>query len=86
MDYRGDRPPCQTHPRQFSQSSAPPLYPQNNLLPNDGSRGNVSFRNTEQGPPESPRARTTNFQSAYQPAGAVDSEAAAATGFCARRA
>ncbi|KAJ7148626.1 glycosyltransferase family 2 protein [Mycena crocata] len=80
MDYRGDRPPRQTRPRQSSQSPAPPSYPQNNFLPNDGSRGNVSFRNTEQGdrqaPLESPRPRTSHFQSAYHPAGAGDPEAA----------
>ncbi|KAJ7146615.1 glycosyltransferase family 2 protein [Mycena epipterygia] len=76
MDHRGDRPPRQTRPRPSSQSPAPPSYPRP-FLPNDGSRGNVSFRNTEQGdrqaPLDTPRTRT-NFQSAYQPAG--DPEAA----------
>ncbi|KAJ7154372.1 hypothetical protein C8R43DRAFT_1126449 [Mycena crocata] len=38
MDFRGDRPPRQTRPRQSSQSSAPPSYLQNNFPSNDGSR------------------------------------------------
>ncbi|KAJ6594992.1 glycosyltransferase family 2 protein, partial [Mycena vulgaris] len=80
MDYRGDRPPRQTRPRPSSQSPAPTAYPERPqpFLPNDGSRGNVSFRNVEQGdrnaPLDNPRARNTNFQSAYQPA--ADPEAA----------
>ncbi|KAJ7674350.1 chitin synthase-domain-containing protein [Mycena rosella] len=75
MDYRGDRPPRQTRPRPSSQSPGPTAFdrPQP-FLPNDGSRGNVSFRNTEQGdrtaPLDTPRSgRGNTFQSAYQQAG-----------------
>ncbi|KAJ7121864.1 glycosyltransferase family 2 protein [Mycena crocata] len=38
MAYRGDRPPCQTRPRQSSQSPAPPSYPENKFLSKYGSR------------------------------------------------
>ncbi|KAJ7644426.1 glycosyltransferase family 2 protein [Roridomyces roridus] len=69
MDHRGDRPPRQARPRQSSQSPAPPQHPP--FLPSDGSRGNVSFRNTEQGDRRAP------LDSRIRPAG-YDAEAAAA--------
>ncbi|KAJ6617712.1 glycosyltransferase family 2 protein [Mycena sp. CBHHK59/15] len=84
MDKRGDRPPRQARPQPSSQSPAPPSYPEQRalpFLPNEGSRGNVSFRNTEQGdrqaPLDSPRSRT-GFLSAYQSQSspAMDPEAA----------
>ncbi|KAJ7820205.1 glycosyltransferase family 2 protein [Mycena leptocephala] len=43
------RPPRQSRPRPSSHSPAPQPF-----LPNDGSRGNVSFRNTEQGERSAP--------------------------------
>jgi chitin synthase len=49
-NYRGDRPPRQARPRPSSQSPAP----ERPFLPNDGSRGNVSFTNTERGDRRAP--------------------------------
>ncbi|KAJ6482828.1 glycosyltransferase family 2 protein [Mycena vitilis] len=75
MDYRADRPPRQTRPRQSSQSPAPPGYPDRPFLPNEGSRGNVQFRTTEQGDRQAPldnMRNRSNFQSAYQPAGDLE--------------
>lgn len=77
MDYREQRPPRAIRPGhnpQYSQSqsppqeqySSPPERPQ--FLPNEGSRGNVSFQNIERGdrhgPLDTQRQRTST--SAYQ--------------------
>ncbi|KAF8170637.1 chitin synthase-domain-containing protein [Mycena galopus ATCC 62051] len=74
MDYGGARPPRQTRPRTTSQS---PGVPERPFLPNDGSRGNVSFNNTERGdrraPVERAAPRSHGFGSAYQPAGDPES-------------
>ncbi|RDB19306.1 Chitin synthase 3 [Hypsizygus marmoreus] len=77
MDYRGDqRPPRSARPgsQQQSRSPAPPYPDQQHparpspFLPGDGSRGNVSFQNTERGDRHGPldpnRQRTK--PSAYQ--------------------
>ncbi|KAF7359215.1 Glycosyltransferase family 2 protein [Mycena sanguinolenta] len=78
MDSRGDRPPRQARPRPSSQS--PAAYPERPFLPNDGSRGNVSFTNTERGDRRAPvdtamrnAPRGHGFGSAYQPAGDPES-------------
>ncbi|KAJ7261281.1 chitin synthase-domain-containing protein [Mycena haematopus] len=78
MAHRGDRPPRQTRPRNSSQS--PAAYPERPFLPNDGSRGNVSFTNTERGDRRAPvdtaarnAPRAHGFGSAYQPAGDPES-------------
>lgn len=75
MDYRGDqRPPRSARPNSQSRSPAP-IYPDNPahpnrppLVPNDGPRANVSFRNTERGDRQSQldpnRQRTMPY--AYQ--------------------
>ncbi|KAJ7463662.1 hypothetical protein FB451DRAFT_458227 [Mycena latifolia] len=54
MAHPQDRPPRQTRPRPSSQSPA--------FLPNDGSRGNVSFRTTETGDRNAPLTARTNLQ------------------------
>ncbi|KAF5385048.1 hypothetical protein D9615_001006 [Tricholomella constricta] len=76
MDYRGDqRPPRAARPasQQAQQSRSPPHNAaaqnrQSTFLPNDGSRGNVSFQNLErgdrQGPLDPQRQRT--MPHAYQ--------------------
>ncbi|KAJ6500622.1 glycosyltransferase family 2 protein [Mycena sanguinolenta] len=78
MMDRGDRPPRQARPRPSSQS--PATHPERPFLPNDGSRGNVSFTNTERGDRRAPvdtavrnPPRGHGFGSAYQPAGDPES-------------
>ena len=74
MDYRGDhRPPRSARPQRHSRSSAP-TYPDNAPHPSrpplqtQGSRGNVSFQDTERGDRHAPldpnRQRTMPY--AYQ--------------------
>ncbi|KAJ6561861.1 chitin synthase-domain-containing protein [Mycena capillaripes] len=75
MDHRGSRPPRQTRPQSQSPAPSYPDRPQH-FLPNDGSRGNVSFRTVEQGDRHAPLDTTrtrTQFGSAYQPAGDPES-------------
>lgn len=80
MDHRGEqRPPRSARPGQQSQSRSPaPTYPDQPInqparptpfLPNDGSRGNVSFQNVERGDRHGPLdpQRQRTMQSAYQP-------------------
>ncbi|KAF8905167.1 glycosyltransferase family 2 protein [Mucidula mucida] len=80
MDYHGGerRPPRAARP----QSTQPPYPDQQShsrpqFLPSDGSRGNVSFQNTERGERHSPidQQRQRTFPSAYQQNVPADVEA-----------
>lgn len=81
MDYRGGgerRPPRaprpqQTHPYPQDQ---PPSHHRPQFLPSEGSKGNVSFQNTERGQRSSPidQQRQRSFPSAYTHNPQVDVE------------
>ncbi|KAG6917390.1 hypothetical protein DXG01_002769 [Tephrocybe rancida] len=72
MDYRGDqRPPRAARPASQQprpRSSQPPPPRNSTFLPNDGSRGNVSFQNQERGDRQGPldQQRQRTMGSAYQ--------------------
>lgn len=86
MDHRGDqRPPRSARPGQQSQQpqsrSPAPTYPDQParptpFLPNDGSRGNVSFQNVERGDRHGPLdpQRQRTMPSAYQPHSPTDAD------------
>ncbi|KAG6853144.1 hypothetical protein C0991_006583 [Blastosporella zonata] len=69
MDHRGDRRPPRAARPASQQPQARPPPGNSNFLPNDGSRGNVSFQNQERGDRQGPldQQRQRSMSSAYQP-------------------